>query len=39
MHDVAEFLKAQEPFSALDEADLERLRRLHGHLSGPKREI
>jgi CBS domain-containing protein len=25
MHDVAEFLKAQEPFSGLDEADLDRL--------------
>jgi signal-transduction protein with cAMP-binding, CBS, and nucleotidyltransferase domain len=25
MHDVAEFLKAHEPFSGLDEADLDRL--------------
>jgi signal-transduction protein with cAMP-binding, CBS, and nucleotidyltransferase domain len=25
MHDVAEFLKAREPFSGLDQADLERL--------------
>jgi signal-transduction protein with cAMP-binding, CBS, and nucleotidyltransferase domain len=25
MHDVAEFLKAHEPFSGFDEADLDRL--------------
>jgi signal-transduction protein with cAMP-binding, CBS, and nucleotidyltransferase domain len=25
MHDVAEFLKAHEPFGALDETDLDRL--------------
>jgi hypothetical protein len=34
MHDVAEFLKAHEPFSGLDETDLDRLSRSLG--GGPR---